>query len=272
MPLVFLSHSSKDKPLARRIARDLNARDVDVWLDEWEIRVSDSVAHCIQKGIAEADFVAVLLTVTAVQSGWVEKEWQAKIGVEATYRRVAILPLKADDCDIPTLLRDKKYADFSQDYDSAFRELVTAITYHEARAGTTKQDPINQESAPRVLPANSTADVLFLDDDAEQLRVVAKYIRDLGFSVAVASETRAAEELARRYLPSVIFLDAYWVNSGLYTSALLGKLRSAAPETRIIGLTSMAARNDKIEREFDSVLVMPLSTDAFLRALSSNDH
>jgi TIR domain-containing protein len=83
MPSIFLSHSTKDKSLARQIANDLLSADISVWLGEWEILVGDSITQRIQQGLEEVDYVAVLLTKHSVESGWVEKEWQTKIGVEA---------------------------------------------------------------------------------------------------------------------------------------------------------------------------------------------
>ena len=133
MVTVFMSHSSKDKTLARRIADDLVAANIDVWLDEWDILVGDSITQRIQHGLEEADFVAVLLTKHAVDSGWVEKEWQSKVGVEAATRKVVILPLKADDCSIPILLRDKRFADLRTNYTSGIEELVDSLKGHVSR-------------------------------------------------------------------------------------------------------------------------------------------
>ena len=130
---VFLSHSSKDKSLARRIAEDLQKANIDVWLDKWKILVGDSVTQSIQRGLQEADFVAVLLTKHSVESGWVEKEWQTKVEVEATARKVAILPLKVDDCSIPILLKDKRFANFQGDYADGVKELIEAVKGHVSR-------------------------------------------------------------------------------------------------------------------------------------------
>ncbi len=138
MASVFLSHSSRDKNLANRLANDLKAVGVRVWLDEWEILVGDSITQRIQHGLEEVDFVAVILTRHGVASGWVEKEWQSRIGEEATNRKVVVLPLKADDSEIPALLRDKKYADFHQDYGNALTELLAALKGHNARVSGSK--------------------------------------------------------------------------------------------------------------------------------------
>ena len=124
---IFLSHSTEDKPLARRIATDLRDHGIEVWFDEWEINVGDSISQKIQQGLQDADYVAVLLSKHSVASGWVDKEWQSRIGQEATTRKTIILPLKAEDCELPPLLADKAFADFAADYDTALAKVVQAV-------------------------------------------------------------------------------------------------------------------------------------------------
>ena len=62
MVKVFLSHSSKDKSIARKIAEDLRDKGIGVWFDEWNIFVGHSITQKISQGLEESDFVAVLLT------------------------------------------------------------------------------------------------------------------------------------------------------------------------------------------------------------------
>jgi hypothetical protein len=124
MTQVFLSHSSKDKTSVRRLAYDLRERGIEVWLDEWQINVGDSISQKIEMGIDESGFIAIWLTKSAVQSGWVEREWRAKFSQEVTAGRPIILPLLAEDVPIPVLLRDKLYADFRNDYHRGLEQLL----------------------------------------------------------------------------------------------------------------------------------------------------
>ena len=134
---VFISHSSRNKDQAREIAQDLKTRGFDVWLDEWMIKVGDSIAQEIQHGLDRTDFIVVLLTGESIDSGWVEKEWQAKIGDEANKRKILVLTLLLEDCNIPILLKDKKYADFRENYQSGMTELVDALNTHSNAQGIT---------------------------------------------------------------------------------------------------------------------------------------
>lgn len=127
MTAVFLSHSSKDKDIARRIASRLANHNIDVWFDEWEIRIGESITQKIEKGLKDSDFVAVVLTKHSVESKWVEKEWQSQIGEEADSGKVKILPIWAGICNIPYLLKDKRYANLVNDFDAGINELISTI-------------------------------------------------------------------------------------------------------------------------------------------------
>ena len=111
----------------RRLAEDLTAAGVTVWLDEREIGVGDPISQRIQEGIASADYVAVWLTQRAVNSEWVQREWGAKLNREIAERDVQVLPLLAESCDRPALLVDKKYAGFRDSYDDGLDELLAKL-------------------------------------------------------------------------------------------------------------------------------------------------
>lgn len=130
MTSVFLSHSSRDKATARRVAVDLSMSDISVWFDEWRIVVGDSITQKVSRGLDDTDFVVVLLSKHSVESGWVEKEWMSRVGDEAGSRNVAILPVLLEDCGIPRLLRDKKYADIRAGYESGIRDLIEGVKHH----------------------------------------------------------------------------------------------------------------------------------------------
>lgn len=124
---VFISHSSKDKQQATWIAVDLRAAGHEPWLDQWSIRVGESIPQRISEGISEADFVVVLLSENALASRWVEREWQSKYQMEVDKGRIHVLPALLEPCLLPELLRAKKYADFHASYNDGLEDLLAAI-------------------------------------------------------------------------------------------------------------------------------------------------
>ena len=127
MANIFLSHSSVDKPFVRKLANDLKNYGHTPWLDEWEIKVGDCIVSKIESGINKADYVILILSKKAVQSGWVEKEWKSKYWDEVNDKKVMVLPVLIEDCEIPGLIKTKKYADFRKEYSFALEQLIDAL-------------------------------------------------------------------------------------------------------------------------------------------------
>lgn len=125
---VFLSHSSKDKLFVEKLARDILALDVDVWLDQWEMKIGDSLFDKIEEGIESSDYVIIVLSNDSVNSFWVKKELNAFLCNEIISKSKKILPVLIDDCNIPVFLREKLYADFREDYAIGFNMLSIIFT------------------------------------------------------------------------------------------------------------------------------------------------
>lgn len=127
MARIFLSHSSKDKRTAHQLAADLKQVGHDVWIDEENIVVGQGIASGIQDGLKSCDFILLVLSKHSVESKWVEREWQSRYAEDISASQPLILPVLIDDCQIPTLLSDKKYADFRKSYAAGFVELCRAL-------------------------------------------------------------------------------------------------------------------------------------------------
>jgi len=113
-----------DKQIARRLALELAKRGVEVWLDEWAIHVGDSISRRVENGLETCSYVLLLLSPHAVASNRVDREWRAAFSREIKNGDVVVLPVLAAACEIPTLLRDKKYADISESFDRGLNELI----------------------------------------------------------------------------------------------------------------------------------------------------
>jgi hypothetical protein len=125
--VAFLSHSSADKPFIRQLAADLTSNGIDVWLDEQRIRVGDSIPEAIAQGLAESDYFLIGISHNSTNSAWVQKELNNALVTEVQRRNVHILPLKLDATDMPKIISDKKYADFSKSYKAGLEELLRAL-------------------------------------------------------------------------------------------------------------------------------------------------
>lgn len=124
---LFISHSSVDKPFATCLAVDLTKNGHPSWLDEWEITVGQSIPTRVSDGLDACDAIIVVLSEHSVKSKWVENEWQAKYWDEVQEGKVKVLPVLFQNCKIPTLLKAKKYADFTTDYNKGLASILLAL-------------------------------------------------------------------------------------------------------------------------------------------------
>ena len=135
MARLFLSHSSKDKTFVFQLATDLKEAGHQVWLDDAEIHVGDSIIDKIGDGIENSDAVVLVLSKHSVASEWVAREWRTKFLEEINKRKVLVLPIIKDNCRIPALLREKRCAKFSKSYALGFAELLHALSVAGERSG-----------------------------------------------------------------------------------------------------------------------------------------
>ena len=71
---VIISNNYKDKPIARKIAKELDKYGIKVWIDESEIRLGDSLIEKIRDGLDHMDFLIALISENSVHSEWVKRE------------------------------------------------------------------------------------------------------------------------------------------------------------------------------------------------------
>ncbi len=118
---IFLSHSSKDKPLVREIRKQL-PEHIKAWIDEKELLIGEDLEGSIKNAIdAGSDFVLLFLSSDSVESEWVNRELEWALKREKEIGRPFVLPILLDkqswDLVQPSSFRSRKYilcSDFSE--------------------------------------------------------------------------------------------------------------------------------------------------------------
>ena len=183
---IFISHSSKDKVFVRKLANDLKIIGHDVWLDEWEIKVGECIVSKIEEGIKNSEYVIIVLSESSVNSGWVEKEWKSKYWDEISHSRILVLPAIIEECEIPELLKTKKYADFTKNYSIPFFELNKSIQPLVKSNPNSNEIVISDANENRILERDlqystvlesykNIPDILRLYDDKREVICVESY-------------------------------------------------------------------------------------------------
>lgn len=126
---IFIAHSSADKVFARRLANDLKTiYGLDPWFDEIKIKAGESILQKIQEGIYDCDYMLVLLSQDSIKSRWVINEYSSKLWDEIEKNKVCVIPILINKCEIPQLLKHKKYISFAeQSYSYALEEIIDSI-------------------------------------------------------------------------------------------------------------------------------------------------
>lgn len=109
---VFISHSSKDKGVARDLAGRLRDDGLRVWLDEWVIRPGDMIGQQIERGLEGSRTLVLLMSEHAFASDWVGLERHTLIFRDPTNAERRFLPVLIADCRIPDMIAQFAYVDW----------------------------------------------------------------------------------------------------------------------------------------------------------------
>ena len=90
---VFISHASEDKDaVVRPLAVALRDRGLDVWFDEFELRIGDSLRRKIDSGLARSRFGIVVLSQHFFKKGWPNYELDGLVTKAVTGDQI-LLPI-----------------------------------------------------------------------------------------------------------------------------------------------------------------------------------
>jgi len=123
---VFLSHSSKDKPVVRELAQRLENDGLKVWLDEWEIWPGDMIGLKIEKGLEESRTLILIMSENSFASEWVTLERHTALFRDPTNAKRRFVPLRLDDTELPEILQQFSYVDWRKRSDHEYGRLLAA--------------------------------------------------------------------------------------------------------------------------------------------------
>lgn len=122
---IFLSHSSKDRKVAARLAGVLRAHGVPVWYSESNLLGAQQWHDEIGASLARCDWFAVLLSPSATKSIWVKRELLYALRDQRYQDK--IVPILHRECDSSKLswtLADSQTVDFTCGFDPGCHQLL----------------------------------------------------------------------------------------------------------------------------------------------------
>jgi hypothetical protein len=122
--LVFISHSSKDRWIARQMAaiieRKAKRNRVRIFLDEVDLEGGNRIPEELRRHLEACEEFLVLLTPLSISRQWVLIELGAAWGLR---KRVMAITDKVADDELPDIIRQTKAYDLN-DFDRFVTELI----------------------------------------------------------------------------------------------------------------------------------------------------
>ena len=123
MARIFISYSRADLDTVKRIETVIRILGHNPTLDIVSFRAGVHLSEQITREIERSDFFCPVLSPNALLSNWVVHE-------EIPYaikRRVRILPILIQQCEMPPELNNLRYVDFSTEFETGVTELCKSL-------------------------------------------------------------------------------------------------------------------------------------------------
>jgi len=118
----FLSYSRSDQTYALRLAKDLRAQDVAVWVDQLDIRPSEHWDRAIERAVRCCRGLIVILSPRSVASDNVADEISYAIGAGKP-----VMPIMIEWCDLPLRITRMHVIDATGPYDKALQQVLAEL-------------------------------------------------------------------------------------------------------------------------------------------------
>jgi len=149
--LVFLCHSSNDKPTVRELYTRLKADAINPWLDEENLLPGQDWELEIKKILRNSDAVIICLSRSSVsREGYVQAEIKIvlRIADEKPEGTIFLIPLKLEECQLPESLSRYHYGRLFED--RGYERLLSAL---RSRASQLETMAAQNSLSPREIEA-----------------------------------------------------------------------------------------------------------------------
>lgn len=150
---IFISHSSRDKWIARQLSALLKEAGHTSFLDEKDIKTGDSIDASIQKHLKESDQLLLLLSPSSIDSHWVFIELG---GAKALGKKVIPILLHLEANEVPAPISQLLARDINE-FDKYLGELKQSAPAIQPPTETEYSAIPPTDMTPPVVSAPKTA-------------------------------------------------------------------------------------------------------------------
>jgi hypothetical protein len=163
---VYLSYSSKDKPVVRELVERLKNDGLKVWFDDSEIEPGEQIYTDIEHGLEQSRVLVLAMSADALKSPWVSLERDAAISRDPANQQRRFVPVRIDDTEIPDTLKEYKAIDWRTKSDVEYQKLLAACRKPElcappvsVEAVSTGQQSLGRGQAGTICASSGSDDV-----------------------------------------------------------------------------------------------------------------
>lgn len=127
LPVSFICHRKQDAPLAEQLAEDIQQAGFQVWFDEWNIQIGDSIVSRINDGLENTQYLILCYSDSGVLSPWMSREWMSALSRQLSGYGIKVLPARLSGGIPPAILADIKFADLVGDWARGVTDLLQAM-------------------------------------------------------------------------------------------------------------------------------------------------
>ena len=124
---LFVCHASEDKAFVTKLVKVLDKYSDHVWYDTREVLVGDSITRKVGEGLTDADYLIIVLSNISVTKPWVSRELGYALNKDLSDNDFTIIPVVIDDCEVPALIKDIRYADFREGFTCGINQVIGSI-------------------------------------------------------------------------------------------------------------------------------------------------
>lgn len=115
---LFISYKTIDEKFAKKLAESIESqnyqnRNLRVFLYAWDIKPGENIVNCIDNGLENSRYIALILSPDYLEGDWTNAEKDASIYQDPSGRLGRVIPLMYRKCKLPPLLAYRSYIDFT---------------------------------------------------------------------------------------------------------------------------------------------------------------
>ena len=147
---IFISYQSTDEPFASQLVQGLRKAksNIRVFFAPLDIRPDENIVLRMDEGLSKARFFALILSPEYLSADWTTAERSAAIYTDPSGRLGRIIPVMFRKCQLPPLLRFRKYIDVKKlGLDTTMEQMIRIISPISFPLKKQREDALNSDSA-----------------------------------------------------------------------------------------------------------------------------